>query len=102
MRNETFHGDGLKKDSFLVYVVKFLWNLAGRCGSFSGKGERLGYENSRFGVWVQPLVTIFYSFVSQSSQVKRTPQHSINKFIIQKLNPSVVVDFGFISALLHA
>ena len=42
MGNETFHGDGLKKDSLLVYVVKFLWNVAGRCGSFSGKGQRLG------------------------------------------------------------
>ena len=86
-----------------MYVVKLFWNLAGRCGSFSGKGERLGYENSGFGVRVQPLVTIFYSFVEQSSQVKRTPQHSINKFIIQKLiNPSVVVDFRFISAFLYA
>ena len=45
------------------YVVKLFWNVAGRCGSFSGKGGRLGYENSGFGVRVQPLVTIFYSFV---------------------------------------
>ena len=85
-----------------MYVVKLFWNLAGRCGSFSGKGERLGYENSGFGVRVQPLVTIFYSFVEQSSQVKHTPQHSINKFIIQKFNPSVVVDFRFISAFSYA
>ena len=38
----------------------------------------------------------------QSSQVKRTPQASINEFIIRKLNPLVVVDFRFISAFLHA
>ena len=41
----------------------------------------------------------------QSSQVKRTPKMSLNEFIIQKLNPVnplVVVDFRFISALLHA
>ena len=37
----------------------------------------------------------------QSNQVKRTPQESINEFIIQKLNPLLVVDFRLISALLH-
>ena len=37
----------------------------------------------------------------QSNQVKRTPQESINEFIIQKLNPLPVVDFRLISALLH-
>ena len=38
----------------------------------------------------------------QSRQVKSTPQDPINEFIIQKLNPSVVVDFRLISAFLHA
>ena len=38
----------------------------------------------------------------QSSQVKRTPQDTINEFIIRKLNALVVVDFRFISAFLHA
>ena len=37
----------------------------------------------------------------QSNQVKRTPQEAINEFIIQKLNPLLVVDFRLISALLH-
>ena len=37
----------------------------------------------------------------QSNQLKRPPQESINEFIIQKLNPLVVVDFRLISALLH-
>ena len=37
----------------------------------------------------------------QSSQVKRTQQDSIYEFIIQKLNPLVVVDFSFISAFFH-
>ena len=37
----------------------------------------------------------------QSNQVKRPPQEAINEFIIQKLNPLVVVDFRLISALLH-
>ena len=36
----------------------------------------------------------------QSSQVKCTPQDSIIEFIVQKLNPLVVVDFRFISAFL--
>ena len=37
----------------------------------------------------------------QSNQVKRTPQESINEFIIQKLNPLLVVDFRSISAFLY-
>ena len=35
---------------------------------------------------------------SQSSQIKLSPQDSINEFIIRKLNPLVVVDLRFISA----
>ena len=38
----------------------------------------------------------------QSHQVKRTPQDAINEFIIQKLNPLVVVNFRFISEFLHS
>ena len=38
----------------------------------------------------------------QSGQVKRTPQNSINEFIIRKLSPLAVVDFRFISTFLHA
>ena len=37
----------------------------------------------------------------QSNQVKRTPQEFINEFIIQKLNPLLVVDFRLISAFLY-
>ena len=37
----------------------------------------------------------------QSNQVKRTPQECINEFIVQKLNPLLVVDFRLISAFLH-
>ena len=37
----------------------------------------------------------------QSNQVKRTPQQAINEFIIQKLNPLLVVDFRLISAFLY-
>ena len=37
----------------------------------------------------------------KSNQVKRTPQESINEFIIQKLNPLLVVDFRLISAFLY-
>ena len=40
--------------------------------------------------------------VLQSGQVKRTPQTSVNEFIIQKLSPLAVVDFGFISTFLHS
>ena len=40
-------------------------------------------------------------FALQSNQVKRTPQEYINEFIIQKLNPLLVVDFRLISAFLH-
>ena len=38
----------------------------------------------------------------QSSQVKRTPQDSINGFITRKLNPLVIEDFRFISTFLQA
>ena len=38
----------------------------------------------------------------QSNQVKRTPQDTINEFIIQKLNPLVAVNFRFISEFLHS
>ena len=41
------------------------------------------------------------SFGLQSNQVKRTPQEYINEFIIQKLNPLLVVAFRLISAFLH-
>ena len=44
----------------------------------------------------------FQCHMLQSSQVKRTPQNSINEFIIRKLSPLAVVDFRFISAFLHA
>ena len=37
----------------------------------------------------------------QSNQVKRTPQETINDFIIQKLNSLLVVDFRLISAFLY-
>ena len=47
-------------------------------------------------------VDIVFSKLLQSSQVKRTLQDFIDEFIIRKLNPLVVVDFRFISALLHA
>ena len=32
---------------------------------------------------------------------KRTPKESINEFIIQKLNPLIVVDFRLMSAFLY-
>ena len=38
----------------------------------------------------------------QSNQVKRTPHEFINEFIIQKLNPLLVVDFRLICAFLYA
>ena len=39
---------------------------------------------------------------SQSSQIKLSPQDSINELIIRKLNPLVVVDLRLISAFLCA
>ena len=44
---------------------------------------------------------VLLSFLLQSNQVKRTPQEYINEFIIQKLNPLLVVDFRLISAFLY-
>ena len=39
---------------------------------------------------------------SQSSQIKLSPQDSINEFIIRKLNPLVVADLRIIFAFLYA
>ena len=48
------------------------------------------------GIWIFCTKVLL-----QSSQVKCTPQESINDFIIRKLNPLLVVDFRLISAFLH-
>ena len=42
----------------------------------------------------------YHQRILQSNQVKCTPQEPINEFIIQKLNPLLVVDFRLISAFL--
>ena len=46
------------------------------------------------------LSAVFFALL-QSNQVKRTPQESVNEFIIQKVNPWLVVDFRLISAFLY-
>ena len=55
--------------------------------------------------WIKLSGFVQFAFadriILQSGQVKRTPQDCINEFIIQRLNPLVVVDFSFISALLN-
>jgi len=53
---------------------------------------------------MQNVILIFTVKDRQSSQAKRTPQDAINEFIIQKLNPLLLVgdNFRFISAFLHA
>ena len=40
--------------------------------------------------------------ITVKPEVKRTPQNSINEFVIQKLSPLAVLDFRFISKFLHA
>ena len=74
-------------------------------------------ENRKYGSTINPLSFAFLwrvytkaaiwtnkdiTLVLQSSQVKSTPARAINEFIIQKLNPLVVVDFRFIPAFLDA
>ena len=62
-----------------------------------------GFKISDIDQLILALVLRFeIVLVLQSNQVKRTPQEFINEFIIQKLNPLLVVDFRFISAFLHA
>ena len=51
---------------------------------------------------VLPRIALKRVLTLQSSQVKCTPQDSINKSITRKLNLLVFVDFRFISAFLHA
>ena len=55
--------------------------------------------NSTRLMWTLSMTLL--SSVLQSNQVKRTPQESINEFIIQKLNLLLVVDFRLISAFLY-
>ena len=49
----------VKKDSLLIYVLKFFGILAGRCGC---KGERLRFEISGFVVRIRPWIAIFFLF----------------------------------------
>ena len=42
--------ESLNKDSLLVNVLRFFRILEDRCGN---KGERLGYERSRFEIFVR-------------------------------------------------
>ena len=61
-----------------------------------------GFKISDIDQLILALVLRFeIVLVLQSNQVKRTPQEFINEFIIQKLNPLLVVDFRLISAFLH-
>ena len=47
---------------------------------------------------------LIFTVKDQSSQIRPTPQDSINEFIIRKLNPLLLVgdNFRFLSASLHA
>ena len=59
------------------------------------------YHRSRVARGTKHVIDSFTPLGLQSNQVKRTPQEYINEFIIQKLNPLLVVDFRLISAFLH-
>ena len=60
-----------------------------------------------FGMFLRCFDTVFkrpyqyFSLPLQSNQVKRTPQDTINEFIIRRLNPLVVVDCRFVYTFLH-
>ena len=58
-------------------------------------------ENTEYRVLRLVWKTQLSILALQSNQVKRTPQECINEFIIQKLNPLLVVDFRLISAFLY-
>ena len=74
----------------------FFWKSSTDHANFSG--EKKVWRSFRVA---DCLSTRENNFLLQLSQVKCTPQDSINEFIIRKLNPLVVVDFTFISAFLH-
>ena len=57
----------VKKDSLLVYFLKFFGILVGRCGSVSGKGETLGYEGSGFDAWFDLGLRFSFFFIETLS-----------------------------------
>ena len=104
------------------YNLTFVWKDT-ECNELIAIREQLNQINSGVQAFIGPgcycqtaaknaaaFNMTMISFVSmqslmlcilQSNQVKRTPQEYINEFIIQKLNPLLVVDFRLISAFLH-
>ena len=64
-------------------------------------GEGLDFGFYYFKQQFKASLEQFYICKLQSNQVKRTPQEYITEFIIQKLNPLLVVDFRLMSAFLH-
>ena len=55
------------------------------------------YNYNINNVYIIICICIFLNL--QSSQVKRSPQDTINEFIIRKLTPLLVVDVRFISEI---
>ena len=86
----------------MVYLAGFKCFLSGMlgigCNSYISSFPLRKKRGDKIGSLYSFLLTVKL----QSSQVKRTPQDTINEFIIRKLNALVVVDFRFISAFLHA
>ena len=69
----------VKKDSLLVYLLKFLGILVGRCGSVSGMGERLVYEESRFEAWFYPRLGFSFLFIKTLSITDQKWQRPFTK-----------------------
>ena len=69
----------VKKDSLLVYLLKFLGILAGRCGSVSGMGERLGCEESGFEAWFDPRLRFSFFFIKTLSITDQKWQRPFTK-----------------------
>ena len=95
------------KYSELTYTEMNLTQRSRKCTDILIKRPTLakGLQVFKISLWQKPrsIFSLPNDFIQlQSSQVKRTPQGPFNEFVIQKLNPSVVVDFRFISAFLHA
>ena len=97
--SEMSRDAGESRDSGKRQTDRETNSLKATTGAFFAVGvDVIKYQNN---VYSQTKSSVPPKNTLQSNQVKRTPQEPINEFIIQKLNPLLVVDFRLVSAFLY-